>query len=108
MKEGFLSTKKNIIGGIAMNKRKKISFFHCIFTVLLIFFLFKFVKQEIQIYEINNEIGSTNAKITDLSLRYNKLQEEYANSDKIEYIEKVAREEYNMVKEREVPILVKE
>lgn len=91
-----------------MDKRKKISFFRCIFIILFLFFLFGAVKQEIKIYEINNEIATTNHKVTELSNKYQNLQQEHKNIDSPEYIEKVAREEYNMVRKMEVPILVKE
>lgn len=91
-----------------MSKRKKNTFFRCIFIILFLFFVFEVVKQEIKIYEINNEIAATHHKIAELSNKYQILQEEHNNIDNPEYIEKIAREEYNMVRKMEVPVLVKE
>jgi len=91
-----------------MNKRKKISFFRCIFIILFLFFVFEVVKQEMKIHEINSEIASTNYKITELSNKYQNLEQEHKSIDNPEYIEKIAREEYNMVRKMEVPVLVKE
>ena len=91
-----------------MGKHKKINFFRCLFLLLLLVFVVQIVKQEIKIYEIKNEISSTKGRIAELSEKQKQLQAEQKNASDPKYIEKIAREEYNMVKKGEIPVLVKE
>ena len=91
-----------------MAKRKKINIFRCLFAGLLIFFLTEIVKQELKIDRLNSEITSTKNNIVDLRNRHESLQGEQSSINDPKYIERIAREHYNMVKKEELPIFVKE
>ncbi|MDR3348233.1 MAG: septum formation initiator family protein [Acidaminococcales bacterium] len=91
-----------------MIKHRKISLFRCTFIVLLCFFVVQIIEQEIKIYHLNNEINATRTKVAELTRQYEKMQEEQKSVNDPSYIEKVAREHYNMVKKEEMPVLVKE
>ncbi len=90
-----------------MRKRKKINMFKLIFMVLFLFFAFRIVQQEIKIYQINQQINATKSNITELEKRHEALKEEQKMVNDPKYIEKVAREDYNMVKTMEIPVTVK-
>jgi cell division protein FtsB len=66
------------------------------------------IKQEIEIYQLNNEIAATRTKVADLTRQYKKMEEEQKSANDPLYIEKIAREHYNMVKKEEMPVFVKE
>jgi cell division protein FtsL len=91
-----------------MIKRRKINLFRCIFIILLGFFIVQIVKQEIKIYHLNNEIDATRTKVAELTRQYEKMEEERKSVNDPSYIEKIAREHYNMVKKEEMPVFVKE
>lgn len=65
-------------------------------------------KQEYQIYEIQKEKDATAARIEKLNETKQKLETERQNLSDPEYIEKLARDEYNMVKQGEIPVFVVE
>jgi cell division protein FtsL len=88
-------------------KRKKISLFRCVFAIMLCFFTAQIIKQEINIHRLNNEIEATRGKIAALTRQHEKLEEEQRSVNDPQYIEKVAREQYNMVKKEEMPVFVK-
>ncbi len=91
-----------------MAKQKKINVFRFLLIVLLVFFAVQITRQELKIYEINKEIDASKTRIADLKEKQLQLQKERENASNPAYIEKIAREDYNMVKKGEVPVLVKE
>ena len=91
-----------------MVKRKKINFFRLIFVLLLLFFVVEVVKQEVRIYRLNKEIEMTRVRLEELSSQQEALAAEQKKINDPAFIEKVAREEYNMVKKMEIPVLVRE
>lgn len=91
-----------------MAKKRKINFLRLAFIILLCFFVVEVVKQEIRIHQLNKEIQSTQSRIEQLSEQHEKLLQEEKSVNDPKFIEKVAREEYNMVKQNEIPVLVKE
>lgn len=91
-----------------MARRRKINLFRCLFIILLCFFLVQIVKQEIKIYHLNSEIDATRTKVAELARQHEKMQEEQKSVNDPLYIEKIAREHYNMVKKEEMPVFVKE
>lgn len=91
-----------------MAKRKKINFLRLVFILMLCFFIVEVVKQEIKIYQLNQEIKSTQNRIDELSKQHEQLLQEESSVSDPKFIEKVAREDYNMVKQNEIPVLVKE
>ena len=93
---------------VKKNKQKKLNIFRLIFVCLLLFFVVEIVKQEIKIYELKTEIETTKNKISELSKKEKSLIEEEKMINDAKYIEKIAREEYNMVKTLEIPITLKE
>lgn len=65
-------------------------------------------KQEYQIYEIEKEKEATASRIEKLNETKKNLEQEKQNLSDPEYIEKLARDEYNMVKQGEIPVFVVE
>lgn len=57
---------------------------------------------------IKQQMSENDKKIKSLKDDISKIKEEIENSDSLEFIEKVAREEYGMVKPREVIYVDKE
>lgn len=91
-----------------MAKKRKINFLRLIFIAMLCFFIVEIVKQEIRIHQLDKEIQATQSKIEELAQTHERLLEEERSASDPKYIEKVAREEYNMVKQNEIPVMVKE
>jgi cell division protein FtsL len=91
-----------------MATHKKINILRCLFIVFLLVFCVEIIKQEIRLHRLNSEIDATRQKISELGSQREKLQEERQTVNDPQYIERIAREEYNMVKKEEMPVFVKE
>lgn len=91
-----------------MVKRKKVNFFRLLFVLILLLFVVEVVKQEVKIYQLNKEIANTQSRLEALAREQDALSKEQARVNDPAFIEKVAREEYNMVKKMEIPVRVRE
>lgn len=80
------------------------------FTVFLLIFLLIcagiVLKQEYEIYQIEQGKKATMERINRLQKTQSELEQEKKNLSDPDYIEKLARDEYNMVKQNEVPVFI--
>ncbi len=63
-------------------------------------------RQEYSIYQIHEEEAATEKRIVLLKKQQSELEAERKRLDDTQYIEKLAREDYNMVGKNEVPIFI--
>ena len=63
------------------------------------------IKQEFYLNEVNQQTQIAQQRLEEAQKLNDKLQEEKANLEKPEYIEKVARDELGMTKPGEVPYI---
>lgn len=89
-------------------KRRKTKAYGFKLIMLLLFVLCAVAvgKQEYQIYQINQERTATEERIAVLQQQQAELQAERKRLDDPRYIEKLAREDYNMVGKDEVPLFI--
>ena len=71
----------------------------CVYLVGII------IKQEFYLNEVNQQTQIAQQRLEEAQKLNDKLQEEKANLEKPEYIEKVARDELGMTKPGEVPYI---
>ena len=91
-----------------MQKRKKRGnkVFTYIFGIVVLICLGIVVQQEYKIYQLKQEKAATEARIEDLNEKQAKLEAERKKLDDPKYLEKLAREDYNMVGKNEVPLFI--
>lgn len=89
-------------------RRSRNKGFRILLLVVVMFCIAIIFKQEYQIYEIQKEKEATAARIEKLTEIKNKLEQEKQDVFDVEYIEKLARDEYNMVKQGEIPVFIVE
>ncbi len=91
-------------------KKKRIkktrSDFRWLLVVFVIIFLAVIGRQEFKIYQIRKEIESTQSRIQVLQKEKEDLEAETKRLSDLKYIEKLAREEHNMVGKGEVPLFI--
>lgn len=88
-------------------KRKKISikdikFERIIFVAIFVFFILKLISQQIRIIELREESAGINKEIKMLVNEIEDLQGKIENKTDIVYIERIARDELNMVRPNEI------
>ena len=91
-----------------MQKRKKRGhnwFAYILGTVVLIC-LGIIAQQEYKIYQLKQEKAATEARIDALTEKHANLEAERKKLDDPKYLEKLAREDYNMVGKNEVPLFI--
>lgn len=91
---------------LRQKKRKKSTLFRTVLILLLIVCAFILGKQEYQIYIVQREQENTQQRIDILNKQKADLEAERRHLDDLHYIEKLAREDYNMVRPNEVPLFV--
>ena len=91
-----------------MQKRKKRGHkvFTYIFGIVVLICLGIVVQQEYKIYQLKQEKAATEARIEALNEKQAKLEAERKKLDDPKYLEKLAREDYNMVGKNEVPLFI--
>ena len=91
-----------------MQKRKKRGnkVFTYIFGIVVLICLGIVVQQEYKIYQLKQEKAATEARIEALNEKQVKLEAERKKLDDPKYLEKLAREDYNMVGKNEVPLFI--
>lgn len=87
-------------------KKSMHALFKVFLVVLLGFCLTAFIRQEINIYQIKQEQIATQKRLDALKKRKAELEAERKRLDDPKYIEKLARDDYNMVGPNEVPLFV--
>ncbi len=80
--------------------------FTVIFLLLALVCLFIIGKQELEIHRIRQEEAATRERIEELGRKKAALEKERKMLDDPRYIEKLARDGYNMVGKDEVPLFV--
>lgn len=93
-----------------MRKRKKNGnkIFTYIFAAVVLTCLVIIAKQEYKIYQLKQEKAATQERIDQLHADKLRLEEERKKLDDPKYLEKLAREDYNMVGKNEVPLFIVE
>lgn len=90
--------------GREKNKKKKrnISIFHIILALVSVYVLVIFIKQEFIIRDLTKEEKTADMKLENLEQDIKNLEKKIDKSESVEYIEKIAREELDMVKPNEI------
>ena len=91
-----------------MQKRKKRghNWFAYILGIVVLICLGIIAQQEYKIYQLKQEKASTEARIDALTEKHANLEAERKKLDDPKYLEKLAREDYNMVGKNEVPLFI--
>ena len=91
-----------------MQKRKKRghNWFAYILGIVVLICLGIIAQQEYKIYQLKQEKAATEARIDALSEKHANLEAERKKLDAPKYLEKLAREDYNMVGKNEVPLFI--
>lgn len=93
---------------MARKKKKGSKLFTLCLCLLCLACVGLLAKQEYEILKIQKEQAETQKRIEVLKKQKMALEAERKNLDEPRYIEKLAREDYNMVGKNEVPIFVVE
>ena len=80
--------------------------FTYIFGIVVLICLGIVIQQEYKIYQLKQEKAATEARIEALNEKQAKLEAERKKLDDPKYLEKLAREDYNMVGKNEVPLFI--
>ena len=91
-----------------MQKRKKRghNWFAFILGIVVLICLGIIAQQEYKIYQLKQEKAATEARIDALTEKHANLESERKKLDDPKYLEKLAREDYNMVGKNEVPLFI--
>lgn len=90
---------------MAKQKKKKKSGFrliHLALMVVIVYVTFTFNSQRIHMNNLETEKTEIEEEIAVMEEEIEALKEEIENSDSLEFVEKVARDELGMVKPREI------
>jgi cell division protein DivIC len=86
--------------------KKHIKTFKIIFAIIMLLFFIRVGQQLYTIYTVRQETIKTQAKVEELKKQNEALEKEKENLGDIKYVEKIAREEHNMVGKDEIPIFI--
>ena len=91
-----------------MQKRKERghNWFAYILGIVVLICLGIIAQQEYKIYQLKQEKAATEARIDALTEKHANLEAERKKLDDPKYLEKLAREDYNMVGKNEVPLFI--
>ena len=87
-------------------KRRHINGFKLLLLFIAVCFLLALAHKEYNIYQVNKELAKTQKRIESLQNEQKTLENERQKLDDLKYIEKLAREEHNMVGKDEVPLFI--
>lgn len=85
--------------------KKNVNFKKIVFFLLFIYAGYIFVNQQIIIGNIKKQVIQRKAELESLQEKNQKLQDEVKMSKSDSYIEKLAREKLNLIKEGEIPVI---
>ena len=88
------------------HKKRGNKVFTYIFGIVVLICLGIVVQQEYKIYQLKQEKAATEARIDVLTEKHANLEAERKKLDDPKYLEKLAREDYNMVGKNEVPLFI--
>jgi cell division protein FtsB len=91
-----------------MAKRKKINIIGCALLLLLLVLCVEAAKQEYRLNRLSQEVVAAQKRVDELNRQKKELTNQQKRINDPSYIEKIAREDYNMVKKEELPVVVKE
>lgn len=84
------------------NKRGNISILQVAIIVLSIYLVFTFIKQQMEIKDLSKQNEVADKELKTLKADIKDLETKIDKSDTIEYIEKISREELDMLKPHEL------
>lgn len=84
------------------NKRGNISILKVAIIVLSIYLVFTFIKQQMEIKDLSKQNEVADKELKTLKADIKDLETKIDKSDTIEYIEKISREELDMLKPHEL------
>ena len=87
-------------------KHRSSNDFLWVLIILLIICLGVLGRKEYKIYQINKEMSATQQRVDELKKVQAELEAERKRLDDLKYIEKLAREDHNMVGKNEVPLFI--
>ena len=87
-------------------RRREIKFLECVIFCFAIVFFAAVGRQAYHLYELKAEAAATQARIHSLHKEKAKLEAEQEQLYTSGYVEKIAREEYNMVGKNEMPVFI--
>lgn len=73
-----------------------------IMALVLIYFGYTLYNQNKEIHRLEITVEEKKAEVEKINTEIKELENELENSDSLQFIEKIARDEYNMVKPKEV------
>lgn len=76
----------------------------CLFVIVVCGIII--ARQEYKIYQVNKELEATNQRVEELKKDKAELEAEKKRLYDLKYIEKLAREDHNMVGKDEVPLFI--
>lgn len=85
-------------GNKKTNKKYKVDYLRVILIIGFIYFAVTFVRQQFRINEYNVKIESTKQDIASAENKIEELKDKKGKVNDSEYIEKIAREEFGLVK----------
>lgn len=85
--------------------KKNVNFKKVVFFLLFIYAGYIFVNQQIIIGNIKKQVIQRKTELESLQEKNQKLQDEVKMSKSDLYIEKLAREKLNLIKEGEIPVI---
>ena len=88
-------------------RKKKIGIVRIVFFAILVYILVIMINQNKMMKELEGKKMVLQNEIHTLEDEIDNLSEELENSDSLEFVEKVAREELGMVKPREIIVIDK-
>lgn len=88
-----------------MRVKRKFSWFRLLLTVLVFYFGYVGVQQQIHISNIETEKETANVRLAEAQKLNQELREEKQRLRQAVYVEKVAREELGLVKPGEMPYI---
>lgn len=81
---------------------KKLSIFHILIAIVSIYVVVTFVKQEFILRTLSKDNKTADIELEALERDVSQLKNKIDKSDTVEYIEKIAREELDMIKPHEI------
>lgn len=84
--------------------KRRLTIKNLILVVLVVIFLFGFVRQERTMRRIQKEKAAKEAQLESLKEKNERLQEEHDKAQSNEYLEQLARERLNMIKKGEISV----
>ena len=85
---------------------KAFKYFKIPLFLIVALFLVRVAQQGYIIYQVHLETLKTQEKVKQLEKEQKDLEQEKQNLDNLNYIEKLAREEHNMVRKGEIPLFI--